>query len=156
MPVGDQALETHVDSNSAGVAEAFHFTATTTGVLDHLSVYLDRTSKATRVVVGIYSGSASHPTALLAQAAVSAPTTAQWDLAATTPVNVVKGQDYWIAILAPGGTGTVAFRDRCCGGGGSGATETSKSNSLTTLPASWTTGTRYSDGPFSAYGYTSA
>jgi hypothetical protein len=154
--VGDQALETHVDSNAAGVAEAFHFTASASGVLDHFSVYLDKTSKASRVVVGIYSGTATHPTALLTQAAVTAPATTVWNIASTTPVGLVSGQDYWITILAPAGTGTVAFRDRCCGGGGTGSTETSKSSSLTSLPATWLTGTRYSDGPFSAYGYASS
>jgi hypothetical protein len=152
--VGDGALESHTDSNAAGLSEAFHFTATMSGTVDHLSVYLDKTSKAGSVVVGIYSGNATHPATLLAQAVISTPANGEWNSVATAPTNVVKTQDYWIAILGPKGTGVAAFRDRCCGGNGNGngATETSKSTSLSTLPATWTTGSRYTDGPFSAFG----
>jgi hypothetical protein len=52
---------------------------------------------------------------------------------------------YWIAILGPTGDGTVKFRDAT---GAGGAAETS---ALSSLPATWSTGTHYGDGPLSGY-----
>jgi hypothetical protein len=62
--------------------------------------------------------------------------------------SVTAGATYWIAILSPSGAGTIQFRDKS----GGGASETSSSSTLTALPATWTTGARYTDGPLSAYG----
>jgi hypothetical protein len=153
--VGDQALELRTDTNSAGLAEAFHFTAAAGGALGRLSFYIDSTSRASRAVVGIYSGTATHPTTLLAQAVISSLVAGAWNTATIAPVNVVSGAHYWIAVLGPAGTSTLSIRDRCCGGVGGGSTETSKSTSLASLPVTWVTGSRYNDGPFSAYGSTS-
>jgi hypothetical protein len=54
---------------------------------------------------------------------------------------------YWIAILSPSGRGTVKFRDAVTGG----AAETSLQTTLASLPATWSTGVRYTDGPLSGY-----
>ena len=56
------------------------------------------------------------------------------------------------ALLGP--AGTLRFRDRCCGKGT--AAETASATGLTTLPGTWTTGSAYKDGPFSAYGSAAA
>jgi hypothetical protein len=53
-------------------------------------------------------------------------------------------------VLSPNGAGSVAFRDRCCGAGT--ATEVAGVGALGALPATWTNGPGYKDGPFSAYG----
>ena len=45
---------------------------------------------------------------------------------------VTAGTTYWIAVLSPVGSGTVKFRDRCCGG--AGKVEVSPQSTLATLP----------------------
>src|SRR6187549_1556244 len=59
--VGDQQVETQTDENSAGMAEAFRFTAIAGGAVDSLNVYLDASSAATQVVVGLYDANNSNP-----------------------------------------------------------------------------------------------
>jgi hypothetical protein len=124
-------------------------TATTSGTARVLSVYLDASSAAKQVVVGIYTNSASgHPGNLLTQATIAHPIAGAWNVA-TLPstIALTQGQPYWIAVLGPTGTGTVQFRDRTA----SGTSETSRQTTLTSLPATWATGTIYDNAPLSAY-----
>ena len=72
-----------------------------------------------------------------------------WSTVAVPAAAIAAGTTYWLAILSPSGTGRLAFRDHCCSGT---ASETSKSGSLSSLPATWQTGTVYADGPASLYG----
>jgi hypothetical protein len=147
---GDQALETVVDFNNAGLAEAYKSTATASGTLKTVKVYVDATSTATKLLVGVYSDVGGHPAALLAQGSITPPVNGQWNDVPVPAAAVASGSSYWIAILGPTGAGTIKFRDRCCGKGQ--PAETSFSASLTTLPAAWQTGQLFSDGPASAYG----
>ncbi|MGZ4411105.1 MAG: galactose oxidase-like domain-containing protein [Gaiellaceae bacterium] len=147
--LGDQAIEAKGDQNPAGLAEAFQWTSGNTGTVTRLSVYVDASSTATKISVGLYTDNAGHPGTLLGQGTISSPTGAAWNDVAVSAAAVVSGTKYWIALLGPNGSGTLHFRDRCCGGG-TGA-ETSSQTTLTALPATWTPGTHYSDGPASTY-----
>ena len=71
--LGDQQIEPGIDPNSSGVAEAYSATASTGGSISSMSVYLDATSAATSVVLGLYSDAAGHPVRLLTQGTVAAP-----------------------------------------------------------------------------------
>ena len=146
--MGDQAVETAADSNPAGVAEAYQTTAVASGNHATLSVYVDTGSTASRVVAGVYTNASGHPGALLAQGTLNAPVAGAWNDISLTSVPIASGTSYWIALLGP--SGTIKFRDRCCGKGT--AAETASQNGLTTLPGTWTTGSAFKDGPFSAYG----
>jgi Domain of unknown function (DUF1929)/Bacterial Ig domain/Glyoxal oxidase N-terminus/Viral BACON domain len=146
--LGDQAIETATDSNPAGVAEAFQTTASASGSLATLTVYVDAGSTASRVVAGVYTNASGHPGALLTQGTLNAPTAGAWNDIPLTSVPIASGTTYWIALLGP--AGTIKFRDRCCGKGT--AAETASGTGLTTLPGTWTTGSAFKDGPFSAYG----
>jgi outer membrane protein assembly factor BamB len=146
---GDQAVEPGVDSNTPGSAEAFRTTGTTTGSLTSLSVYVDSTSTATGLVVGLYGNNGSHPGPLLARGSTpGAPTRGAWNTVSVSPTAITAGTTYWIALLAPGGI--LKFRDKYCGCGT--VSESSSQSTLSTLPANWTTGASYADGPVSAYG----
>jgi hypothetical protein len=150
--VGNAATETAVDGNPAGTAESFKTTAATTGSVTRLRVFLDATSSAGSVVVGLYSnivtGTTSHPGTLLTTGTITAPLAGQ-DNGVTVPAAAVTaGQTYWIAVLGP--SGTVKFRDR--GAVGAGSSETSQQATLTSLPATWTTGSPFADGRLSAVG----
>jgi hypothetical protein len=145
--VGNAATEAKIDSNAAGQAEAFKATAAATGSVTSLRVYLDAGSTAGSVVVGLYTNNAGHPGTLLTSGTIAAPVAGQ-NSVTVSGASVTAGQTYWIAVLGP--TGTIKFRDR--GAVGAGSSETSQQTTLTTLPATWTTGTSFADGLLSAVG----
>jgi hypothetical protein len=144
---GDQLVESQRDSNARGVAEAFQTTALASGTLSSLLVYLDSTSTATKVYLGLYADNAGHPSALLSQGSSTSLTKGGWNTIPTTGATITAGARYWIAILGTT-SGAPVFRDAS----GGCKSETNRTVSLTSLPATWTTGTVYSDCPLSAYG----
>jgi hypothetical protein len=147
--LGDQTVEASIDFNSAGLAEAFQATDITAGTLSKVSVYVDSGNAATTLAVGIYSNNNGHPGTLLSQGTLNNPVKSAWNDVTMPGTAIAPGTTYWVALLSPNGTGQLKFRDRCCGGGT--LAETSQNASLAALPATWTTGSVYNDGPFSAY-----
>ena len=143
--IGDTNVEVNDDSNDAGSAEAFRATASTSGQVAALNVYLTSGSAASTLSAGIYADNGGHPGALLGQGSTSAHAGGWNTVTLGSVASVASGNVYWIAIL---GNGKLAFRDIKHGG----ASETSSQGSLTALPGSWSTGKTYSDGPVSAYG----
>jgi chitodextrinase len=151
--LGDQTIESGNGSDSAGRAQAFRVTATASGKDAQLIVYVSSTSSDAKLVAGLYASSGKHPGALLAQGSLSAPPAGAWDTVTlnSTP-SVTAGTTYWIAILSPLGSGTIAFRDVL--NNSPAASETSVQTSLTALASTWSTGATHKDGPLSAYGVT--
>lgn len=145
---GDQAIESNLDSDSRGKAEAFQTTATASGTLSSLTVYLDSTSTATTIYIGLYADNGGHPGALLSQGTSTQLTNGSWNVISTLGIPITSGTKYWIAILGTT-TGTPFFRDRH---NGACKSETSQQTTLAALPATWITGTVYADCPISAYG----
>jgi hypothetical protein len=148
--LGEQTILPSADNNASGSAEAFQYTATASGSLSSIKAYIDVPSLATRVVAGVYTDAFGHPGALITQGTLDFPVKGAWNTIPVGPGTISAGTTYWIALLSPWGSGTLAFRDRCCGA--AGPTETSAEATLATLPASWSTGTVFRDGPGSAYG----
>jgi hypothetical protein len=147
--LGNSNLESNQDYNSAGMAEAFQFTATASGSMNKLFLYVDSGSTATQIVIGIYSNSANNsPNALLGQATIVSPINGQWNTIAITPIAIKQGSSYWISVLGPKGKGILRFRDAAC----CGKAQTSSQTTLSTLPATWSAGTTHSNSPISAYG----
>jgi outer membrane protein assembly factor BamB len=144
--MGDQTVESQLDSNPAGIAEAFQSTAVASGTADSISFYVAPTSSATQMVIGVYSDKGGHPGTLLAQTSTSQLVNGGWNTLALPNTQITQGSPYWIAIL--GTSGTVRFQDRSHGGCSG---ETNATNNLTTLPALWTTGQTYTDCPLSSY-----
>jgi hypothetical protein len=147
--VGDASVEPSTDSDPGGLAEAFRTTAASTGTVSTLTVYVDASSAATTLVAGLYADNAGHPGTLLTQGSQANPTLGAWNTLAVPSASVTAGTTYWVAILGAAGSGAIAFRDRCCGGGT--ASENSQQSNLTTLPATWSSGAKWSDGPISFY-----
>jgi hypothetical protein len=148
---GDTATESQVDFNPAGSAEAFQTTAVASGALGALSVFIDSSSTGANMVLGVYSDNAGHPGTLLSQISSSAMTVGAFNTFVAPSASIVSGTKYWIAILGTG-SGTLKFRDRP---GGTCSSETSAQTNLTALPASWSSGSHFSDCPISAFGKTS-
>jgi plastocyanin len=148
--IGDQTIESNLDFNPAGMAEAFQYTAAAGGTVRRLSVYLDESSDASAVVLGLYSDNgANSPAALLAQATINSPVSDAWNTVTVAGVNVIAGNRYWIAVLQPTtASGSVKIRDAPAG---AGPAQTSQQTTLNTLPTTWVTGDTFSNSPMSAY-----
>ncbi|MGH2458094.1 MAG: RHS repeat-associated core domain-containing protein, partial [Chloroflexota bacterium] len=144
---GDTAIAPNQDQQPAGVAEAFRSTSTTSGTTNQISLYLDAGSTAPQVSVGLYADSSGTPGSLLATGTVSSPVAGAWNLVTIPSTAISANTPYWIAILDSGSTGAVAFRDTA----GGGASVTSSSGTLTSLPATWSSGSSFSTSPLSAY-----
>ena len=145
--LGDSGVQPATDTDDAGLAEAFRMTAVSTGTVNTLDVYVDSSSKATQVVVGLYSNANGGPASLLGQGSTTHPVTGAWNTISVAPTKVTAGVTYWLAVLGTGGT--LAFRDDCCGGGT--PSQNSAQTNLTSLPGSWSPGAHWSDGALSAY-----
>jgi hypothetical protein len=146
--LGTSTLTNVADNNSAGSAEAFPVTASASGTLDLLTIYIDSGNAASQLVVGLYSDNGGHPGTLLTQATSSTLTSSTWSAVTVPAAPVTSGVKYWVAILGLGGQ--LNFRD----GNQSGCnSETSSSSALKTLPATWATGTVWPNScPLSGYG----
>jgi hypothetical protein len=147
--VGIGTLASDIDTNTAGSAEAFVYTALASGTATELRVYLDATNSATTVIAGVYAEGSNSPTTLLASGTINAPQAGAWNSIVLSALPITQGQRYWIALLAPVGAGTIKFRDTP---GGDTAWGSSQTN-LSTLPANWSNGANYNSSPASAYLY---
>ena len=144
--LGTQSVQTTHDDNALGSAEAFQATATASGTVGLLSIYIDPSSTATTLVAGLYADSAGHPGALVSQGSSSQLTAGAWNNIPISGAIVTSGTPYWLAILGTQ-SGTLRFRD------GSGCkSEVSQQTNLTALPATWVSGTVWPSCPLSGYG----
>jgi hypothetical protein len=154
--VGDEAIEPAVDETMAGRAEVFRYVAAKTGTVSEIRVYLDASSSATKIVLGVYANSGSNASALLTQGSKTGVVNGAWNTVAVPAAHVTMGTTYWLAVMSPFGDAPIAIRDHCCGFGtpASSPSETSSRSDLTVLPATWRRGTRFpKDGPASLAAY---
>jgi hypothetical protein len=147
--LGDATVGPAVDTDSIGTAEAFRVTASGAATVTNLNVYVDASSSATTLVAGVYSDSGGHPGSLLGQGSLPNPVAGAWNAVPISSASVTASSTYWLAILGATGSGKLAFRDHCCGGGT--PSENSLQASLTSLPGIWSPGARWSDGSASIY-----
>ena len=146
--LGEQTLGGLVDSVPLGTAEAFQTTAVGCGTVGSITIFLDPSSSATKVSVGLYADNGGHPGALLGRGStITQPAAGAWNTIVISPASVTQGTKYWIAILGSQ-SGSVRFLDRK----GGCRSETSASTTLADLPAVWSSGAGYDDCPLSAYG----
>jgi Abnormal spindle-like microcephaly-assoc'd, ASPM-SPD-2-Hydin len=147
--IGEQNVESQVQNDPVGQAEAFQSHGISNGTVDSLSIYLDASSASTQLFLGIYTGTGTgHPATLLSQGSSTHLQAGAWNTIQVSPIGVIKGNRYWIAVLGVQG-GRPAFRDRYdadC------VSETSYQTKLTSLPVTWRTGTDWPNScPLSAY-----
>jgi hypothetical protein len=135
--LGKTNVGSSLGESQSGTAEAFPVQAVATGQVDSLSVYLDSSNGAPTVWVGMYTSHHRHPQTLLSKGIISNPVAGQWNSVSLPPAQVSAGATYWLALL--GVDGVVQFRDRyaMC------RPEVDSQTSLSSLPATWTTGSRW-------------
>jgi hypothetical protein len=143
--VGTTIVFPPVTSNAQGAAQAYRFTAESSGPVDRLSIYLDGTSTADEVEVGLYSGSASSAGTLRARCVISSPQPNAWNRCTFTGYSLTAGAYYWLALLQPSSSnGSMRYREGQLFGGPT--TYLSESKSLSSLPSSWTSGASWTGG----------
>jgi hypothetical protein len=148
MLVGNTTIESFADSNPAGNAQAFTYTAAASGNAGSVSVYVDSGTTATTLYAGLYSSSNGHPGTLLASGSKSSPQSSSWNtINFSTRPFVTAGKQYWIAVLSTGSQ--LNFRDRNVSSGT--CTETSPQGNLTGLPSAWSPGVQWSLCSLSAF-----
>jgi hypothetical protein len=143
---GNQVVEPALDANPPGSAEAFPFSATTSGSTSSISVYVDSRSHASSLIAGLYSDRNGHPGSLLTAGSLSRPARGAWNQVSVNSALVQSGQTYWVALL--GASGQLYFRDLS---NGACSSENSSQTNLSSLPASWTSGRSYPTCSLSAY-----
>jgi hypothetical protein len=147
-PLGNQQVELTVSPATAGTAVAMPFVATGDTLVDALHVYLDGSSAASEVVVGLYESTENNqPGELLTTATIAQPTLDAWNTAAVPSARLTAGATYWISVLGPVSKGGVGLR----GGGSAFGVYASALNDLMELPAVWTTGSVAGVARLSAY-----
>jgi hypothetical protein len=150
--VGASAVQPRVDSNPAGMAEAFRSVATSSGTATALNIYLDQTSTATQLIVGVYADAGGKPGALLSSGRSVTPAAGGWNAISVDPVLIRSGQAYWLAALAPTKSGIVRFRDLPDGTGGPTQTSAQKTLSASAgLPSTWRRGSDFANAPASIF-----
>jgi hypothetical protein len=146
--LGSSQIQDSLDTNNVGMAEAFPVTASSSGQVNYLSLYLDNSSSAGAISVGLYTNYYSRPKTLLSQAVITQPVAGRWNPVPIPAVQVMQGKRYWVALL--GLNGQIEFRDansNWC------HSETSLQTSLTSLPSTWSTGSQYSTCLVSMFGF---
>ena len=149
--VGSSTVQGSGDTSAAGIAEAFQYTAKSSGTVNTISLYVNAGGSATSIVVGIYANASGNPGTLLASATIGSPKAGAWNTVSIPAVSVTSGSVYWLAALAP--SGVLAIRDLSTGGA---PTKSSAAASLKELPSSWTTGATWANSPASFYAAGSA
>lgn len=143
--LGSTNVQANPDTDAAGMAEAFRYTAADSGMVSSISFYIDSGSKATSVVVGLYADRHHNPARLLTEGTITGPTPGAWHSVAVSSAKVTRGSHYWLALLGVGGQ--VNFRDVASGG----RSQNSAQTALGSLPRRWSSGARWANSPASLF-----
>jgi hypothetical protein len=135
--VGPTSPGSAIDYNIPGQAQNYRVTSSASESVDRLNIYLDGSSTASKVELGLYAGKSGVAAARLGRCVITAPAAGAWNRCKITAVAVTSGTSYWTGILQPlGTTGTIRYRNSV----GSGQTYGSAASSLASLPTTWASG----------------
>ena len=139
VQLGAHSSSKRAQSNTAGRAQDYRFTAPQSGKVSRLSLYLDRASTARALELGLYSGTAGSARARLARCTVRSPRRGAWNRCVIPEVTLKKRSTYWLAVMQPKGSkGALRYRVKR----GAGRSYASASARLGVLPRSWRNGPR--------------
>jgi hypothetical protein len=146
--VGNATVASLADNDSAGLAEAFRFTASAAGSAQDAWIYVDSGSTATGVNLGLYADNGGQPGSLLASGITSAPSAGSWnEITLKSAPSLTSGTTYWIGVLGTGGQ--LNFRDVDPGSGN--CSQNSSQTTLTSMSSTWNPGTAWTTCSISAY-----
>src|SRR4029079_9926459 len=101
--LGDSSIERTPDASSLGMVEANQFTATASGTVSSLAIYLDSSNQASALGLALYSDAAGVPGSLIAHGSLPTVQNGAWNSVAIPPTSLVAGTRYWIARLSTSG-----------------------------------------------------
>jgi hypothetical protein len=135
--VGTTSIGPAIDYNLAGRAQVYRYTAAADAKVNRLSIYLDASSTASAVELGLYDVARS---SRAARCVITAPAADRWNRCTFPLASVVAGRRYYTGVLQPtDSTGTVRYRNIQTGP----ATFGSASAALAVLPTTWVQGPRW-------------
>jgi hypothetical protein len=143
--LGEQTLQPALLTLPGGQAAAYQYTATQSGQASLVRLYIEAGTSAAVVRVALYSDRAGSPGAILSQGSGSALTSG-WTSVGMSPVTLLKGQRYWLAVLNPIGPGSLNLRDGAAGG----SRLLSGLKALAAFPRNWVSGDVALRSPLSA------
>ena len=146
MLFGQRSLASYQDSNASGSAQAFQYTATSSGTTHDMDLYVSTGSTATKLRLGIYADSGGTPAALVASGGLTSPSAGAWNDVPLTSASITSGRKYWIALLGTGGT--LDYRDTS---GGSAPSYVNSTSGLASLPSNYSPGKQFAVSPASVY-----
>jgi hypothetical protein len=142
--LGDQTVQTERVTLAAGQAASYQYIAAQSGQVSLVRLYLDAGSSATVVRIALYSDQAGTPGTILSQGSAPGLTTG-WVTVSVPPISLVQGTRYWIAVMAPIGSGSLILRDA----GHGGSSLLSRQDTLAAFPLAWTSGAPSARSPMS-------
>ncbi|MBE2320603.1 PQQ-dependent sugar dehydrogenase [Solirubrobacter sp. CPCC 204708] len=139
---GTELVGSHVGTAQPGRGSIFQMTGAVTGTANSLRVWLDQSSRASRMMLGLYSDRTGAPGALLGSGSIERPVAGAWNTAyLPAGVPIVTGRSYWLALHnPPDSAGTLAWADRAA------ASRAAQHASFSAFPATWLTGSWQPDG----------
>jgi hypothetical protein len=148
--LGNGSVLSQGDSDTAGQAEAIQQTATTSGTVESISLYVAPNGQwsgapGPTVVLGLYSDNNGKPGTLLTSGS-AAQKAKSWATATVPKVSVTAGTRYWLALLSPSGS-VYYFTSPTANCGDVGSTQTNLRN----LPSSFSTGPSWGNCPASIH-----
>jgi hypothetical protein len=144
--LGDSNIESSVDYNNLGQAQAWPYTATTTGAVSTLWFYADSSTGNGPYIEGIYADAGGTPGALLASGSIATTVGGKWNsVKLSASLNVTAGVKYWIALLGVSGN-MVRFRDD-----GTACNSSGSSTGLNALQTTWISTATWQSCPASVY-----
>ena len=146
--VGSQQVQSYADSNPAGMAQAFSYTAAASGATSDIELYVNSGTTATKVFVGVYSNSSGMPGSLLASGSIASPKAGAWNDVSVGQATITQGTAYWIALLPTGGQ--LNYFDSA-GGASATASYVESNEGLSSLPSSYASGDEWTASPASIY-----
>ena len=144
--LGRRVVASSVAASGAGLARAFPFRSRVTGTVSSISVYLGQGSHAGRVRVGLYSSARGRPASRLTTGAIASAKAGAWNSFNAAPTGIKAGTRYWLVLLS--NSGALYFRH---GRAGRCPAQVSYRERLSSLPSSWSGGSRSLMCPLSAY-----
>jgi hypothetical protein len=108
--LGSRSLARSVAHQPAGRAEAFSYTAKSSGKAASIGLYVESRARNARLHVAIYSNFHNRPGVRLATGSRLRPRPHAWDAISIRATRVFAGRHYWLVVLPS--RGTVALRYR--------------------------------------------
>ena len=114
---GSRALGRSVAHQEANRAEAFSYTARSSGTARSVGLYVQSRARATRLRVAVYSNGRGRPGVLLTAGSALRPRARAWNRIGVRGAHLVAGRRYWLVVLPARGRVALRYRrTRACAG----------------------------------------